>query len=203
MWLWRHSAGMRVGQMGILAYGGAWLCQHLWKHYAFSGDRDFLQKRAYPIMKAQPCFLDWLTTDTESNLVTCPSTSPENEFVSTGGGKTAVALGSTMDLSLIWVCSPTALKQVKPWMWTRVSAEPGRSQRAAASSKNRQPWAAAGWHEDLEEASPGHRHLSTCLGSIPAGRFLAQTSVIKQACEVSIKRRIEHGAAVPDGAVPG
>ena len=62
--------------------GGAWLCQHLWEHYQFTGDVSFLKNTAYPLMKEAGFFcLDWLVEDKDGMLVTAPSTSPENEFI--------------------------------------------------------------------------------------------------------------------------
>ena len=58
-----------------------WLCEHLWEHYAFSGDREFLAKRAWPLMKSAAEFLlGWLVEDGQGHLTTCPSVSPENGF---------------------------------------------------------------------------------------------------------------------------
>ena len=61
--------------------GGVWLSQHLWEHYAFSGDENFLREKAYPIMKEAALFaLDWLFENSEGHLITSPSTSPEHKF---------------------------------------------------------------------------------------------------------------------------
>ena len=82
--------------------GGAWLCQHLWEHYAFSGDREFLKTRAYPLMKgaAQFC-LDFLVDDGHGHLVTIPSTSPEHKFHTPDGTLAAVSSACTMDMAII------------------------------------------------------------------------------------------------------
>jgi alpha-L-fucosidase 2 len=78
--------------------GGAWLCKHLWDHYEFSGDREFL-KSAYPIMRgAAEFFLDTLVEEPQHHwLVTCPSLSPENKHPF--GVK--VCAGPTMDMEII------------------------------------------------------------------------------------------------------
>jgi alpha-L-fucosidase 2 len=77
--LWRGTAPINNSNHGIWPTGGAWLCQHLWEHYQFSGDRAFLQ-RAYPLMKeAALFFVDTLVTDSASGLLMVgPSNSPEN-----------------------------------------------------------------------------------------------------------------------------
>lgn len=91
--LWRGTAPIN-GIDGVWPTGGAWLCQHLWEHYLFTGDRRFLAKRAYPVMKsASRFFLEDLIRDPQNGwLVTSPSYSPEQ------GTLTA---GPTMDNQLI------------------------------------------------------------------------------------------------------
>ncbi|MEZ4664193.1 MAG: glycoside hydrolase family 95 protein [Caldilineaceae bacterium] len=106
--LWRQS-----GQVGAYGQGdpvwacwpmaAGWLCQHLWEHYAFGGDRDFLRYTAYPIMKGAAEFcLDWLVEDGQGHLVTMPSTSPENKFTTAAGQHAAVSMASTADMEIIW-----------------------------------------------------------------------------------------------------
>jgi len=85
--------------------GGVWLCMNLWEHYAFSGDVDFLKRKAWPAMKGAAQFiLDWLVEEQRNGvtyLVTAPSTSPENTFITPEGVRSAVSAASTMDLALI------------------------------------------------------------------------------------------------------
>jgi alpha-L-fucosidase 2 len=106
--LWRQSAP--VGDFGhgdpvwaCWPMGGAWLCQHLWEHFAFGGDTAFLRDTAYPILKGAAEFcLDWLLDDGQGHLVTAPSTSPENKFGLPGGGHAGVSMASTMDMQIMW-----------------------------------------------------------------------------------------------------
>jgi alpha-L-fucosidase 2 len=90
---WGFTAG------GTSAYqyfpaGAAWLCQHVWEHYAFSQDRDYLAKTAYPIMKeAAQFWVEHLIADSDGTLVSSPSESPEHgPFVA----------GATMDQEIVW-----------------------------------------------------------------------------------------------------
>lgn len=83
------------------ALGSPWLCQHLYEHYRYSGDKTFLKETAYPLMKGAADFcLDWLT-EYKGELVTAPSTSPENEYYLPDGKKTSVTIASTMDMEII------------------------------------------------------------------------------------------------------
>ena len=105
---WRHAG--QVGAYGngdpvwaCWPLGGAWLCQHLWEHYAFGGDEAYLRDHAYPVMKSAAQFcLDWLIEDGQGHLITAPSTSPENKFTTPDGQHAAVSAASTMDMAIIW-----------------------------------------------------------------------------------------------------
>ena len=92
--LWRGTAPINNSNHGIWMTGGAWLCQHLWEHYLFSGDKKFLKERAYPVMKeAALFFTDFLIEDPKTGwLISTPSNSPEI------GGLVA---GPTMDHQII------------------------------------------------------------------------------------------------------
>ena len=92
--LWRGTAPINAANHGIWVTGGAWLCQDLWEHYAFTGDKEFLEERAYPLMKgAATFFVDFLIEDPNTGwLISTPSNSPEN------GGLVA---GPTMDHQII------------------------------------------------------------------------------------------------------
>src|SRR5205823_11489359 len=91
--LWRGTAPINNVD-GVWPTGGAWLCHHLWEHYLFTGDKEFLTKRAYPAMKeASLFFVDSLVKDPHTGkLVTNPSFSPEQ------GGLCA---GPAMDMQII------------------------------------------------------------------------------------------------------
>ncbi|MHC4243568.1 MAG: glycoside hydrolase family 95 protein, partial [Planctomycetota bacterium] len=77
--LWRGTAPINNSNHGIWVTGGAWLCQHLWEHYMFGGDKKFLEEQAYPIMKeAALFFVDFLIEDPKTGwLISTPSNSPE------------------------------------------------------------------------------------------------------------------------------
>ncbi len=93
--LWRGAAPINNSNHGIWPVGGAWLSQHLWWHYQFTGDKDYLKNRVYPILKeASIFFSEYLVPDPEHPqwLVSGPSNSPE-----TGG----LVMAPTMDHQII------------------------------------------------------------------------------------------------------
>lgn len=82
--------------------GGGWLCNELWQHYLFGGDRSYLANVAYPIMKgAAEFYSGWLVKARDGTLVTPVSTSPESRFTAPDGEVGSLSMGSTMDMSII------------------------------------------------------------------------------------------------------
>ena len=100
--LWRGTAPVDSARYGIWPMGGVWLCQHLWEHYAFNGDKEFLREN-YPIMKSSAQFLlDILIEDPKHNwLVTPVSMSPEHRYQDNNGNLVSVSPGPTIDIALI------------------------------------------------------------------------------------------------------
>ena len=92
--IWRGTAPINNSDHGIWPSGGSWLCQHLWEHYQFNGDKDFLGKTAYPIMKESAnFFMSYLSKDPiTGKLISGPSNSPEQ------GG---LVMGPSMDHQII------------------------------------------------------------------------------------------------------
>jgi alpha-L-fucosidase 2 len=195
--LWRQSTP--VGGHAMYSFwpmGGVWLCQHLWDHYAFSLDRDFLASRAYPIRKDAALFvLDWLVSDGQGNLVTNPSTSPENRFLTADGKPCGVSVGTTADLVMILNLFNHCM-EASQVLGTDADF---RAELEAARSKIK-PFRVGRfgqlqeWSEDFEEAEPGHRHVSHLWGLYPGteiSRF-AQPE-LAEAVQKSLERRKAHG----------
>jgi alpha-L-fucosidase 2 len=149
--------------------GGAWLCQHLWEHYAFGGDLAYLRDFAYPLMKGAAEFcLDWLIEDGQGHLVTAPSVSPELRFLTPQGEAASVTFGSTMDLAIIWDlfhnCSQAAaLLGCDAEFAARLDAARRRLYPYQIGSRGQlQEWAL-----DLQEEEITHRHVSHLFGLHP------------------------------------
>ena len=85
------------------AMGGNWLCRHLWEHYLYTNDTQFLKDEAYPLMKGAAIFsMNWLVEDKDGYLVTAPGLSPENDFIDFNGKRGDVSVATTMDMSIIY-----------------------------------------------------------------------------------------------------
>ncbi len=105
--LWRDAQPVdSEAYFSFWPMSGGWICQHLWEHYRFTLDRQFLRATAYPIMKGAAEFYDsWLVDDGNGYLVTPVSSSPENHFLYTGrDGKekeAGICMGCTLDMAVI------------------------------------------------------------------------------------------------------
>ena len=100
VWGWT-SPGAQLS-WGVWFGSSGWLCRHLWEHYAYSGDKQYLQS-VYPAMKgACEFWLDQLIEGTDGTLITSPSSSPENNFWTDAGMKSSVCEGATMERAIVW-----------------------------------------------------------------------------------------------------
>ncbi len=194
---WWYGDVIGNPQYGMWPMGAAWSCRHLWQHYLYTGDAEFLAKRAYPIMKEGALFcLDWLVPHPKTGrLVSGPSTSPENRF-RTPDGKTAnLTMGPTMDQQIIHDLF-TACIEASTVLGTdeafRKELETARSRLAPMQigSDGR----LLEWPEEFQEPSPGHRHVSHLYGLHPGNQIsVTQTPDLAAAARKSLEYRLSHG----------
>jgi len=148
---------------------GAWLSTHIWEHYTFAQDLAYLKKEGYPLMKGAAEFcLGWLVTDKNGNLITSPSTSPENQYKLADGFVGATLYGGTADLAMIRECFDKTIKASKV-LNTDVDF---RAKLETALAKlypyqigkkgNLQEW-----YFDWDDNDPKHRHQSQLFGLFP------------------------------------
>lgn len=186
--------------------GAAWLSTHLWTHYAYTKDQDFLLK-AYPIMaEAALFFLDYME-EKNGYLVTNPSSSPENTYIMPNGESGCVCIGSAMDMEILrdlfTECCEAAkiLKEnintcVIPSM-TNVSLLQGQIEEALKKlppiridSTGR----IMEWMEEYEEKELGHRHMSHLYALYPSDQIsVDQTPELAEAAKKTLKTRLSHG----------
>ncbi len=185
------------GVWGIWVMGAAWLSTHLWEHFLFTQDRQFLKEQGYPLMRSAALFLlDFLVKDEEGRWVTCPSHSPENQFRLPDGTLSLFTYGATMDLQIVrdalsncvqaaqilWddtefmLQCQAVLQELAP---LKISPATGRLQE---------------WIEDYDEPEPGHRHISHLYGLFPSSQVSSQeTPELALACRKSLEYRLANG----------
>lgn len=163
--------------------GGAWLASHIWQHYLYSKDMDFLREY-YPVLKGASEFcLDWLVEDADGNLITSPSTSPENCFIAPDGTAIATSAGATADLAIIRECLSDTRQAA-----TALGADSALVAEIDATLSRLAPYkvGAAGqlqeWAVDFKEQDPQHRHQSHLYGLFPGTHITeSETPVLADA----------------------
>lgn len=157
---------------------GAWFCTHLWEHYLFTGDKQFLQQKAYPLMKGAALFmLHWLVEDPASKkLVTNPSTSPENT-IKINGKEYQVSMATTMDMSIIRELFTATIKTADI-LQTDVDF---KTQLIKAKEKLYpfhigQYGQLQEWFKDWDDPNDKHRHISQLFGLFPGSQLNPSTS---------------------------
>ncbi len=187
--LWRGTAPINAANHGIWPTGGAWLCQHLWWHYVYGGDRQFLRDRAYPLMKgAAEFFVDYLIEDPRSDrqwLISGPSNSPEN------GG---LVMGPTMDHQIIRELFANAAEAARvlgvdeefarKLDALRVRIAPNRIGRHGQLQE---------WLEDKDDPKNDHRHVSHLWGLFPGSEINVDTPELLEAARQSLIFRGDGG----------
>ncbi len=169
--LWRATGPIDSAYYGMWPTGGAWLCQHLWEHYLYTGDREFLA-RAYPLLRgASEFFLDTLVEEPKHHwLVTSPSMSPEHPHTS-GISMTA---GPTMDEQIIRDLFDHTTEAA------RLLGRDAEFTAKVASARDRLAPNQIGaqgqlqeWLEDWDARAPDqrHKHVSHLYGFFPSSQI--------------------------------
>ena len=195
--VWNYTAPGEHPSWGATNTGGAWLCAHLWDHYRYTLDKDFL-KRAYPIMRgAARFFLSTLVEEPVHQwLVTAPSSSPENAFwCGKDSIATSICMGPTMDVQLLGelFSSTSAAAGI-------LGIDKDFSDSLAAATKRFPPMRVDSrgrlmeWLEEYAEVEPQHRHVSHLYGLHPGNSISTLRSPeLAEACRNTLKVRGDGG----------
>lgn len=173
--------------------GGAWLSLHMWEHYLYTKDREFLKKRAFPVLKKAALFFsEYLDKSEDGYYITGPSLSPENRFFMENGYIGRHCMAPEMDNQIVRALMKSVLSAydelgvkddecakfrevlsgIRP---TRVNSYGGIME----------------WDKDYREFDTGHRHFSPFFDLYPGYEISPdKTPHLAKACEVSIKRRL-------------
>ncbi|KAL6623026.1 hypothetical protein ACP70R_021458 [Stipagrostis hirtigluma subsp. patula] len=177
--------------------GGPWLATHLWEHYSFTLDKQFLEKTAYPLLEGSASFLlDWLIEGHRGFLETNPSTSPEHYFIAPDGKKACVSYSTTMDMSIIRevfsavLSSADILGKSDAYVVQRIKkALPRLPPMKIARDGTIMEWA-----QDFEDPEVHHRHVSHLFGLYPGHNLsLEKTPDLCKAVANSLKKRGDEG----------
>lgn len=194
--LWGHASPVGMQRKGSLRYAfwnmsTGWLCRHVWEHYEYTLDKDYLRNTAYPLMKgAAEFYLDILVAEGNRRIIT-PTTSPENSFLHPQDGRVALARSSTMTqailMDLFTNLSRAAdilgvendfiseIRRILPALNTYAVGREGQLLEFEA---------------EYPESDTHHRHLSHLYGLYPGESITTgATPALAEACRVSLERR--------------
>lgn len=188
---------------GMHPTGGAWIATHLWDHFAFNLDRDFLAQHAYPLLKEAAAFyVPYLTEDPSTgSLLSGPSSSPETTYLY-AGKPYAVCMAPTVDRVLIHellaeCIAASSVLDVDTdlralWQAVQSKLPPFRIGKHGQLQE---------WLEDYDEGQPHHRHTSHLLGLFPYGQITpGSTPQLARAAAVSVERRQTTPGGYEEGA---
>ena len=211
--VWNYTAPGEHPSWGATNTGGAWLCAHLWEHYAYTGDIAYLAK-IYPALEgASKFFLSTMITDPSTGyLVTAPTSSPENEFI-IDGQRVSICMGPTMDNQLVrelWGNTLKAAEVLRSLDFARDDKGETRDDKGdgregvneetikrieeaidkLAPNKISKGGYLMEWLEDYQEVDPQHRHVSHLYGLHPGSEISpVLTPELAEACRATLNRR--------------
>ncbi len=179
---------------------GAWMGRHYWEHYLFTGDTDFLRKRAMPAIEQIALFYsDWLIEDPRNGmLVSAPSTSPENQFINAKGKKAATTLGAAMDQQLIadifsiYIQTNQILGLESPLL-EKIKTQHSKLRPGVFLGEDGR---ILEWDQPYEEPEKGHRHMSHLYAFHPGAAITqSQTPQYFEAVKKTLDYRLANGGA--------
>lgn len=194
--VWGYTSPGEYASWGMHTGAPAWICQHIYEHYRFTGDEKFL-KDMYPVLKgAVEFYMDWLTVDPKTGkLVSGPAVSPENTFVAPDGSHCQISMGPSHDQQTIWQLFTDFIDashqlSVSDAFVSEVLAAREKLLGIQVGSDGR----IMEWAEEFPEVEPGHRHISHLFALHPGAQINPlQTPDLTQAASKSLDYRIEHG----------
>lgn len=179
----------------IWPMGGAWLALHIFEHYEYTQDKEFLAEKYHIMKEAAEFFTEYLIEDGEGRLVTCPSVSPENTYLTDKGVKGSLCMGPSMDSQIITVLFTDVIKSAEILGKDKTLAK----KLKAMLKKLPQPEIGKygqikEWAVDYDEVEIGHRHISQLFALHPAELITpVKTPKLADAARATLVRRLIHG----------
>ncbi|EOR93815.1 putative large secreted protein [Arcticibacter svalbardensis MN12-7] len=195
--LWYSTAGFGKSRYGMWPMGAAWCCEHLFTHYEYTEDKQFLVSYAYPIMKeSAQFFVDFMVKDPKTGfLVSGPSVSPENNFITKNGEVGTITMDPTMNREIIFELFNNCIKSAnilgidasfRDSLITKLS----QMQPIQIGSDGR----LMEWAEEFKEKEIGHRHISHLYALHPSNQISKyKTPALFEAAKKTIETRLANG----------
>ena len=182
-------------QWGFWPMAGGWFCQHIYNHYLYTMDTDYLKDTAYPIMKKCCEFmLDLLIEDKDGYLICAPSTSPENEF-EIDGRRTSVSETTTMTMGIIKELFTNTIDVCET-----LDVDEEFKNELKEKFERLLPFKVGSrgelleWYKELAEHEPHHRHKSHLYALHPGNLITPdETPDLAKACTRTLELRGDNG----------
>lgn len=171
--IWRITGAVDGAFWGLWTAGGAWLSLHLWEHYLYSGDKDFLIS-VYPILKGVALFYkDFLVKDPRNNyLVINPGNSPENAPKAHGGS--SLDAGTTMDTQIVFDVFSSTIQAAGILKEDAVLIDSLKQMRSRLAPMHIGRYnQLQEWLDDIDNPKDNHRHVSHLYGLFPSNQISA------------------------------
>lgn len=172
-----------------------WICEHLYNHYLYTNNTEYLSETAYPVMtEAVKFYLDMLIQDKDGFLIMAPSTSPENRFLFRNTD-VSVSETTTMTMSIIKELFGNYIKasdklNISNELVNRVNEALNKLLPFKVGSKGQ----LLEWYKEETEKEPHHRHKSHLYGLHPANLITPdETPDLANACKRSLELRGDNG----------
>ena len=175
--------------------GGAWLALHIFEHYEYTLDKEFLADKYHIMKEAAEFMADFLIEDSEGRLITSPSVSPENTYVTEKGARGCLCAGPSMDSQIITVLFNDVIKA------SEILDKDHKFAEKLAKMLEKLPSPEVGkygqikeWAVDYDEVDIGHRHVSQLFALHPADLITPEkTPKLADAARATLVRRLIHG----------
>jgi alpha-L-fucosidase 2 len=194
--LWGLSTPVGAQRNGCISYAfwnmsAGWLCRHVWEHYEYTLDREYLEKTAYPLMRGAAEFYLSELIPYEGKYIMCPATSPENTYYTADGVKTALAKYSAMSQAIVADLFENVSRAArildKEDGFVREVREKLPLLNTYAVSKN---GSLQEYDGDRAEVDEKHRHTSHLYGLYPGESITLETTpALAEACRRTLLRR--------------
>ncbi|MDE6539711.1 MAG: glycoside hydrolase family 95 protein [Ruminococcus sp.] len=179
----------------IWVTGGAWLALHIFEHYEYTLDKEFLAEKYHIMKEAAEFFVRYLIENEDGKLVTCPSVSPENTYLTADGVKGCLCMGASMDTQIITVLFQDVIKSAE------ILGKDKTFAKKLTSLIKKLPPIEIGkygqikeWAVDYDEVEVGHRHISQLFALYPANLISPhKTPKLADAGRATLIRRLIHG----------
>ena len=196
--VWHQTQLFGSPSWGMWPMGAAWSATHIWEHFLFDGDTTFLSEYGYDVMHEAALFMsDFLVEHPRTGkLVTGPSLSPENRFVTPAGDTAAINMGPAMDLQIVWHLFTSVIEASKVLNRdAEFSALLQTQLQQLAPVEIGSDGRILEWSEEgLMEVEPGHRHISHLYGLYPSPQYnWADSPEYMKAAEKVLDYRLKHG----------